>query len=333
MMKTLLSVILLAAISASTLGEIQWQPGLGFHDPKSEQAPEGIRHAADSIFQIIAVTKWAKLSLDSIEKSVSSDEFRILPSYIQSIDHYMLGRCREKHGVDCYYPVNLARGTGFLAGDSAGKRLWTNAHVAIPAIRAVYSDIKGFDEAVSKRNVTVPIFVFDRNHKLVGTVVNLNATYIDGPKESEISGAHFQFDYVELQLDRSLGTPIPIAKQPYVAPSTPLYAVGFPTCTQCGDTDDNAFPRKVYGESNGVDQYLSLGVDLKPSEELIGLLYKERAPLMQHVRLTNADAAEGMSGSPVLNANGEVVDILFSVNVIMHGLGVVSSRVRPATWN
>ncbi|MGZ6480173.1 MAG: hypothetical protein ACXWQE_12765, partial [Bdellovibrionales bacterium] len=105
MTKALLSLFLFATIPASALAELPWRPGLGFNDPKSEQVPEGVRRAADSIFQIIVVTRWAKISLEQFEKIPATDEFQHLASYLQSIDLYMLSRCREKHGNDCYYPI------------------------------------------------------------------------------------------------------------------------------------------------------------------------------------------------------------------------------------
>lgn len=358
MLTWLLVILPSVAFATGESAPLDLTGGLGFYSLGATVAPPFVKEAAKSVFALrIAVAsdlrafrqvdvsngkgQQVKEQIKAIKPSGGFDELDklIVIKEIEACEGY---QDPENMKVCPLFLTNL-HATGFLAGD--GSTLWTNAHVVEPFLNTMEKLGGPSKQEQLKAKEQILVFAFDSNQNLVLNPF-LNAVTISTvPRVSTAAIMRNSFyaedsDYMSLSLARPLGAPLRIASKNAI-PGDKIFVVGGPFCTACDISE-------ISGGADPVDfmdrspKQNSDGIGLKLTSGVVGdiqnlLPFFQLNPAfstiwdLKHILFMSADGVEGNSGSPVLNANGEVVAIFAGgkTRVVEGKLQHVSRAVIP----
>lgn len=343
-------LILLPILSHSSYAD------LGFYSIDRTDIPVAVKDAAASVFQlrVAFASDWKsvvqfdvsngqgqkiKEDLNAIKPTLEFDELDKIV-VIKEIE-----QC-EKLTIEnqkfCTAFITNAHGTGFLARDE--KTIWTNGHVIEPYLKTVAMLEKTSIRELLNSKARILVFGFDSHQKLVldPFANEIKIQFI--PEETMFAKVKGHFhsedsDYLGLSLSQPIGKPIKIAA--HVSPlGSPVFILGYPICTGCdvstlNGIDPNDFvDRSPFPNSDGNGLQVSRGIvlDIKSLLNFFGLSEGFLGNWnLEKMMFTSADGVEGNSGSPILNANGELTAIFSGskTRIIGGKPQVVSRAVLP----
>ena len=313
---------------------VNQQPGLVA--PEDASLPPKVREAAKSVFRVFSITDTQDLSFDDYEHNLKTYPFQY--GQQRTIAEDLFRVCKERKTAKCPFPIGVSSATAFLAGDGAGKKLWTNGHVLRRAYQAIDPDFSKYDSLVAEGKLIAPFFIFNREGKLLKTPLDLTMKVARAPSGAEMKANNAAQDLVEIDLDRSIGTPLKIAAKPTAGQT--IYRPGYPTCTGCDYTVDKggSASRFPYTDSDGFRQFVSRGTSFPSTPANVATIIQAKdATDKKTLILSNNDSRQGFSGAPDLNENGEVVAVHFAFQPRRHPRDqrvqtTVSLSVRPPEW-
>jgi hypothetical protein len=257
----------------------------GFFESTDEKMPIAVRTASQSVFRIVVPTTDSLQEVDTSFGAVYSLKmwisFNEADPMLRSVLIAQIDYCAREQGFfnskekKCRIANSLNRGTAFLMND--GKTLWTAAHL--------------LDRAFAAKDIA-PVFVIDKDGKPFFDPYT-QPSRITRPHPTA-SDPHV--DYARLDLPREIGTPLTLSPR---APRSgeSVYAIGFPTCTNCETT------QKIYDRSERTTGPNATGKDQRISR---GRPYAgTRPPLID----TSVDVVPGNSGGPGVNQAGQVFGV------------------------
>ncbi|MGZ3723388.1 MAG: S1 family peptidase [Bdellovibrionales bacterium] len=282
---------------------LSWQAGaaqnspawVGFKASDDTAIPESIRNAAQAVFQIIFPHGTPEIKdVAGVDiKTMSRDDkewFKIVQVKV----------CQNQKIKNCPIMPGRFSGTAFLIKD--GSTIATNLH----NIQSWLYYAKKYNPELSIEDIQSPIALADENQDLafspMQTEVSLKLSFYNKTPELfkedypwEVGPSTLLFrasDYVEMHCSiASDRTPLQFGK--IFDHDEDLYLIGFPGPT-------SVFAKHGGQDSPGSGRWTSVGKILP------------RASLENINIMTSIAAAPGSSGSPALNAKGEVVGIVFS---------------------
>lgn len=325
----------------------------GFYNPTDPSMPDRLKAASRSVFEIrtaffedfetqsdITVADVSSMSTADIDAAVlrmklDKKDSQIIKAFIDN--------CKtEEQKANCPIPLKTNSGSSFITG--SGNTLWTNAHVVEKMIntKAVTNE-KSVNDVLHSKD-TMPVFIFNQDGEMIFNGLNETLSFKAVPIETrmtKLGGSFYSVDsdYVALELPRALGTPLQIAKN---VNSTGVAVIGYPYCTGC-TPQDNQDPldyasRYPYPDAGDCLEKVTSGSLL--SAETWGQLAQVNFEIVQNLNRSTfightADSQHGMSGGPILNANGEVVGIHAGGKTVQtaKGLNRYSRGVRPPEFN
>lgn len=281
---------------------VQAQMNLGFYAPDAAEVPAAVKANHSKIFKI---TVPYYISLKGSEYQALLDGPNIPQNTKQEIKN-----CIAEKAPTCIVPFTHTEGTAFLG--KTPDTLWTNCHIVREWM--TYASRKtSFTKSSQVReffaNEALPMELKDTQGNSVWTSTDtavIKAVSVALSLLEPSATCNMQDDMVKIQLSRPLAeTGLVWAKEK--DPVTQVFMGGFPRKTTSrgplGKTD-----------SDGKQFYWTFGNKIeKTSPE--GEAYFAQKPNLD-LSLTGpfsqtslADGVEGMSGSPVMNAKGEVLGI------------------------
>ncbi len=289
----------------------------GFHLKTSEAVPAAVRQRMASIFRLEMP---AYLTLETSQAKEFLKAENIKAEGIKAIYN-----CLNTGLKSCTFPIMSLQATGFL--DTEGSGLWTNCHVIDGWIR--YQKQLMFWSHNSQKllknikKIPVPIKVFTEggaqlNYKTDQFLVSLASVIDDNDIES--SGCNYRNDVVLLKTARKLGTGIPWLKsdinEVIHSEDQRSFIGGYPlpegrlkniikNLSKTGTTQTYFWTiGEIETQSKFIERLLKLSKN--PDNYLFA------ASGAYKLLMTN-DSSVGMSGSPILNASGEVMGIFSSI--------------------
>lgn len=321
----------------------------GFFDPNDSNLPAKLKTASDSVFEVrtafiedfdnysdVEILDINAIGEDKVlqtidQMDVDAKEKQIYKAFIKL--------CKtQKREQECPIPQKRGSGTGFITGN--GSKLWTNAHVMEKVLQTKATTNDKSLQTVLSESATVPLFVFDKNGKMIFNGLEQAVTYTAIPRQTPLAQAQNSFyavdsDAIAIQLPQSIGTPLKVAKQLY---SDDVAVIGYPTCTGCDAPDGmdelEFIDRYPYQNAEDCVEKVTGGKLITPDSW--ANLAQIHQSLLQMVDKSSfiahtADSQHGMSGGPMLNFNGEVIGIHAGGKSIQGQDGVkrYSRGVRP----
>lgn len=321
----------------------------GFFNPNDPKLPAQLKTASNSVFEVRTAfmedfdnysdvdvvdiqTMGEANALSAIDQlNVDAKDKQIYKAFIKL--------CKSQNKVqECPIPRKLNSGTGFITGN--GSKLWTNAHVLEKVLKtkAVTND-KSLQTVLSE-SATAPIFIFDKNGNMIFNGLEQAVSYTAIPRQTQLAQAQNSFysidsDAIAIQLPKSIGTPLKVAKQLY---SDDVAVIGYPVCTGCDAPEGmdglEFIDRYPYQNAEDCVEKVTGGKLITPES------WADLAQVHQSILQTldkssfiahTADSQYGMSGGPMLNFNGEVIGIHAGGKSIQGQDGVkrYSRGVRP----
>lgn len=315
-----------------------WSPDLkndlGFQPLSAPEIPRPVSAAAQSVFALRVLAAGDENSLRELD--VTEGKGKEIKAKIQALDSEtfdnldkialikQVEQCEDhpskKVQKSCFITVDVRQSTGFIAG--SGATLWTNAHVVEGFLNAIekYENISKENQFKNKKELR--IFVFDRDGKLLINPYKDKVTLQVLPKETEVAKFRNNFyaedsDYIGLSLSRSIGNPLPIAKEKSNVGNR-VFVLGFPACTGCQPQNVQVKEMEDFADrtpgmnSDGKGMKVSSGVIV--NSEGLASFFGIQETSMSYWRLdrmlfSTADSNHGSSGGPVLNEKGEVLAI------------------------
>ena len=275
---------------------------LGFYPENSSIVPQSVLSARAKIFQI-QMPYYYKIKNEDFQAYLD------LPNLTEkSRDH--LNDCARQNEVTCTVEMFTINGTAFL--DSDPSAIWTNCHIV--------SNWMGHQITPAVFSKTSELFSAVRATRLPLTLIDYEGNIaVDGRAEDEFAfvdafsrmRAETQWsnrcngmdDMVKIKLNRNLSeTGLERTRQKPLNGEL-VYIGGIPKPSQ----------REVEGvdmSSDGVNFYWAYGEFFdKESEDFQQYFPQMSFAFSGYKQAFFADGAQGMSGSPVLNASGQVVGI------------------------
>jgi hypothetical protein len=365
--KSILAMALLANIWSMTTfyglsakaDELPFQTELGFKRLSDLSTPENIKKASESVFEVrvpeardlsdVTVVDLTDPRMVDFESKIAG----ITPS--DKIDEKekivilsQIKNCRKspEQTKNCALMFSIQKATAFLAGDSEGTTLWTNAHVVngFLNIQALARGKSILDIVKDKPRMLV--FVFNQQGELVFDPFKDTAQLQDTDEPSYASlirGKWFaeDSDFVSMKLSRKIGQSLKIGVR--AKSGDRLYHPGYAACTGCARNPNVTDPldnnsRGPGQDSNGIGLYWTAGEqqDLKTVTAYLEVpsgmwdMYKK-----DQMIFFSADAQVGMSGGPILNADGQVIGVFAGSKPKMVGATMLnlSRGVRPSQFD
>jgi hypothetical protein len=284
--------------------------GMGFLPPHTAGVPARVSFAENSVFKIVVpagdlVDSSVLLKGLSLEQGIAY--LKNLPpnESVRQIDKdifiIQLQNCLRDHVQPCKIYDGNSSGTAFVTGD--GKELRTALHEVKWTAKDVYAGrIKG----------NLPILLVNSRgqtfypDQLGAHIAAVYAGALD--KTDGQNPPNYGLDQIVIRLNKAVAAPLPVAKESAQAGQR-IYMVGFPIATSdrylFSALDANGksvrVTRGTVLDQNGVEERgwkSGIEIDRNLTSKL----------LSQGLALT-ADGTPGMSGAPILNANGEVVGV------------------------
>ncbi len=311
-------LLFLAILSISSYALSENGSHLGFYLPTSTMIPTNIKQASRSIFRVI-VPNFEGQSLAQFE--VPSAAYTAFKNRFYSYKNIEITAkktiaaqiqfCDQKIISPCQIFLNTSSATGFMMNGV----FWTNAHVVEPY----------FNEFELQKNKTsLLIFIFNQNDELVFNPLVDRISIYKLPNLNERAQQRNSFyseetDFIGFKLAKNLAPSLRAASEENLQQdlNQNLYITGFAACTSCHESSDpsdsnDSLDRSPFPNSTGRGMQVTFG----PSLNLSSAALKLGVPLPSLARLAgqgvmfiHADSRQGMSGSPILNINGEVVGI------------------------
>jgi hypothetical protein len=365
--RKILGPLLSAALSLSVSGASAalWNStpnlsqGLGFYSLDEKWVPAAVKQAALSVFKVRVASiseagQFSDFKLSSKANRAAAEQDiaqRPVSERFDELDRIMAQRqlksCEESGKSHCFIPKYRIQGTAFLAGD--GSTLWTNAHV-IESYLNVVSATQGIElnkQLNSKEDIR--IFVFDSENQLVVDPYAEPVRIKMLPQLSEMAKRATNFyyndsDYLALQLSRPIGEALRLAAT-VPKPGEKTYVVGFPHCTGCDASDLNLPSEELMEFADRAPKPNAQGQNLQVTVGSVVDFEKILQPFFEMTHddfkywnidkmlYTSADSTIESSGSPILNAQGEILAILSEVRTKkIHGYlqHVTSGVILPA---
>jgi S1-C subfamily serine protease len=282
----------------------------GFFEISDETMPIAVRNASQSVFRVLVPTTDSLQEVNTAFGAIYSLKMWVnvneADPMLRSVLIAQVEYCAKEQGFfnstekKCRIANSFNRGSAFLMND--GKTLWTAAHL--------------LDRAFSAKDIA-PVFVIDKDGQpFFDPYTQPSQVTRPHPTSSDPHN-----DYARLDLPREIGSPLTLSPRAPRA-GEPIYAIGFPTCTNC-ETTGKVYDRRertTGPNATGKDQRISRGRPYALSNN----------PLIH----TSVDVMPGNSGGPGLNQDGQVfgVAILAGSTVFRqnrHRLGVF---VAPPSW-
>jgi hypothetical protein len=336
-----------------TLFSVEVVKAQGFYNPNDPSIPNKLKQAADSVFEIrtayfedfdnqsdITVADISAMDRNAINVAISKMQ---LDKKDSQVIRAFVDNCKTpEQKANCPIPLKINSGSSFIAG--SGNTLWTNAHVMERMLnaKAVTNDKTLSDVFRSKD--TMPIFIFNKNGEMIFDGLKHPISFKATPLQTAITIQGNSFygvdsDYLAIELPFSLGNPLPIAN---AINSDGIAVIGYPYCTGCtapeGHDPLDFASRYPYPDAEDCQGKITGGSLL--NTEVWGQLAQVNQYLVQNLNRGTfigytADSQYGMSGGPVVNANGEVVGIHAGGKTIRttSGLSRYSRGVRPPEFN
>lgn len=217
-------------------------------------------------------------------------------------------RCQENTSASCWIHFGQERGTAFLIGD--GSEIWTNCHLVASWIEyrkqeLLLSGVKLEDLWSALRSSSIPFQLSDLHGNLRKTSeekAHFVAGVFKGMNDPATIYCSTMDDAVKIRFDRSLGKGLKFSKEKIREGET-LSIGGYPRATDS---------RGVGKESDGKSFYWTKGAFLPKAQydnyfgkgHNLGIVLND-----SYTTVFLADSSQGMSGTAVLNTNGEVVGI------------------------
>lgn len=273
----------------------------GFYPHNAPEVPTAVQAVQSKIFRI---TIPYYITLSEKEYDV------ILNAPGMSVETKLATQsCKDEEVPSCIVPLTMIVGTAFL--DKSPDHIWTNCHIV-----NAWMEFVGRNETFSKSSQVrtffsakdIPIRLSSTNGDEVysESEVSTLKTFATRPNFPVVdSGCNSQDDLVKIKLSRKLAeSGLPWRQGLYEGP---IYMGGFPRPTES---------RKAMGkmDADGKNFFWTFGdaIEKTGSEAQSYLQQKPNLEISlagPYLNINFADGVEGMSGSPVLTSEGEVVGI------------------------
>lgn len=274
---------------------------LGFYDQEHASIPPQVMAARNKIFKI-RMPYYIHVGAEHYDAVLAAERF---PENTKNA----IQECKSEGLEKCIAPFAEMQGTAFL--DRSPDYIWTNCHIVYEWMKFAGRDqvfTKSKDVRSYFASLRIPLILSNQEQQIVygsteDSYLSAFMTQANFPNMDSACGR--QDDLVKIKLNR------PLATEGLVWSQTPaqglLYMGGFPRSTET---------RQALGkqDSDGLNYFWTFGVSMN-FKDPVDLLYLNQKPHMELVLGSSygsgllADGVEGMSGSPVLNADGEVLGI------------------------
>ncbi len=274
---------------------------LGFYPKQSPSIPETVKQAQDKIFKI-SVPYSIFLREKDYEGVLSAPNF---PENTKKATQ----DCIDLGLKECRVPFTSMEGTAFL--DRNPEYIWTNCHLVaewmkLASFRQTFQTTREIREFFLETSLPIELFtsegekIFEKNEE--ATLVAFSPAVMDYKPAPFCNGMD---DLVKIKLSKKLHAE-GLSWSKHNEQET-LFMGGFPK-----QTESRALTQK--NDSDGVSFYWTHGAFLaKKSIDFLAYLAKiahnEFVTSATYTETFLADGVNGMSGSPVLNQNGEVTGI------------------------
>lgn len=310
--------------------EIDFSKDLGFFKADHTELPEKVRLAADSVFELRVLSASTDNSIKVLNLKTESAEIEKIKNMEATGDDLIekkvivaqIERCEKDETLieQCPLSIEIRKSTGFLL--NSGKELWATAHSIerFLSMRTKYEGHTLEKQLVDK--IPLRVFIFNRNGEMVFNPFVETMTLKQLPKKTKAAERNQKFyaedsDYVVLDLSKSIGQPLKKHTTPPKSNDS-VFVVGFPACTGCdasqySESDQLDFTdRKPKENSSGFGIFISSGRWANSENAIKQLEMTAEAASIYNLNqmvFYSADSQSGMSGSPVVNSQGEVLAI------------------------
>gem|GEM_PF-4084203 len=283
---------------------------LGFYNETSEQIPQAVRAARSKIF---------KVKLPYYENVPAEDYSQLLgDTSISQKSRLHIKNCIQNQKPNCSVPLYVINGTAFLDRDP--NYVWTNCHIVSNWMKHSLEEkvFENSEDLFSKAtSLPMPLKLFDQ----------FGETLIDGSLPSQqsflaifsrrqtdggwASACNPQDDLVKIKVTPGrFHEGLPWSRNKDRSHAEELFVGGFPRPAERASLAQNPSEKM---SSDGKNFFWATGPHFNKDTEASALFTKENnlgfALVSPYVQGFFADGAEGFSGSPVLDKNGEVVGI------------------------
>lgn len=329
----LLFILAFSVLSGSNLASA----APGFWPLEHANVPEKVREAAQSVFQVfVPVASNFLIDFAKIEEAKQDlSKKRQLGQIVEP--HYLLmlqelERCSKNENQHYFCTISV-QGMGIGTAFSLGhQQIATALHNIVPFLERVLhqSEIKALSESQQFRflkNVRIPVVIEEKVGQYKKVFLQIN----------ELTQQAFQFiknrnnekffhqlytDAVVLNVEgMEVGDGLKIAKSSAI--DERLYALGFPEKTtdrlshfNTPDADGNSL-RVAIGQKKDFMHFFKELAEFKGEKEPAPLS-KEEKTYVDRIHITASDSSVGMSGAPLLNADGQVVGLVHNLVLVGH---------------
>ncbi len=288
----------------------------GFFPVDAATTPEPVRRAALSVVKIKPLVERQAFPLAELQKLwdvMTPEERDCVGPFLEACEQEGLESC------EILIPFS-GRGSGLIAGD--GSTVFTALHVLFPELttfkrppRIPLQDlVDKLTTQAQERGVANVVVWNDAGERIAHPLVNplriqeIDPAYIH--KLATTVRTDNYTDYVELRSGQVLGTPLPIAQE-QSGVGEPLFHLGWAGCTGCEMKAINLGEHEIAWEHRIAGQRRMNGTYSRfPQPDADGKTMRyTTGTALDPLKTDNADIYGGMSGGPVVNAQGEVVGL------------------------